>query len=109
MHIRTWIFIILVLAVAGYFFYEAEGVLFSPRLEIFEPQNGATLTTTQMHIAGQTMPGLKVWVGGREFTANDKGIFEGIVPLSLGYNAIGIFAKDRFGNETRKTLQVFVK
>ncbi|MDP2669072.1 MAG: hypothetical protein Q8P07_04535 [bacterium] len=109
MHIRTWIFVGVVVLAAIYFFYEASGVIFSPDLKIFEPENGATLNTTQMHIAGQTIPGLKVWVGGREFTANDKGIFEGIVPLSPGYNEIGISVKDRFGAETQKILKVFVK
>lgn len=109
MHIRQRIFVGVIVLAAAYFFYEASGVIFSPELKIFEPENGATLNTTQMHIAGQTMSNLKVWVGGREFVANEKGIFEGIVPLSPGYNELGISVKDRFGNETRRVLKVFMK
>ncbi len=109
MQFRIWIFIGVIALVAVYFFYEASGVIFSPKLEIFEPRNGATLNTTQMHIAGETIPGLKVWVGGREFFADEKGIFEGIVPLSPGSHELGISVRDRFGNQTQKTLKVFVK
>ena len=95
--------------VASYFLFEVRGVLFAPSLEILEPINGATISTTQMRIAGKTNPSLKVWVGGREFIANEKGNFEGTIPVSPGYNEIGIFVKDRFGNETRKVLKIFVK
>lgn len=109
MSIRFWIFIGVIVLTATYFFYEASGVIFSPSLEILDPSNGATILTTQMHIAGKTLPNLKVWVGGREFISNEKGIFEGIIPVSPGYNEIGISVKDRFGSETRKILKVFVK
>lgn len=109
MRIRLWIFIGVIVLVAIYFFYEASGVIFAPTLEILEPENGSTIQATQMHIAGKTMPAVKVWIGGREFVSNEKGIFEGIIPVSPGYNEIGISVKDRFGNETRKILKVFVK
>ena len=109
MHIRQWIFIGIIILVAGYFFYEARGVIFAPKLVIFEPKNGETLNSTQMHIAGQTMPQTRVWVGGRIFQSDEKGIFEGDYPLSPGYNEIGIYVKDRFGAETRKVLKVVVK
>ena len=59
--------------------------------------------------AGRTMPKTSVWVGGRTFLSNEAGIFEGILPLSPGYNEIGIYVRDRFGSETRKVLKVVVK
>lgn len=109
MSLRIWIFIGVIVLVALYFFYEASGVIFSPKLRIKEPVNGAVLNTTQMRIVGETIPHLKVWIGGREFIADDKGIFEGIIPLSPGYNELGIRVANRFGKETRRTFQVIVK
>src|SRR3989344_5056755 len=109
MYIRYIIFAAVIVLVAGYFFYEAKEVIFVANLGIFEPVNGATLEASVMHVAGKTRPKLSVWAGGRIFTSDEKGNFEGELPLSPGYNQIGFSVKDRFGNETKKVLQVFVK
>ena len=94
---------------AGYFFYEARGVFFNPRLEIFEPKDGTVLMSAEIHIAGKTDSNLAVWVAGKTFQSDEKGIFEGDISLTPGYNQIGISAKNRFGGETRKVLRVLVK
>ena len=100
---------ILVLAVGGYFFYEARGVLFAPRLEIFEPMDGAVINSSRLHIAGRTEPMLKVWIGGREAQADEKGIFEDNIPVWPGLNEIALKVRDKFGNETRKVLRVVME
>ena len=109
MQIRQIIFLIFIIIVIGYFFYEAEGVIFAPRLDIYEPQNFSTLKSVNSNISGKSDPNIKVWVNGREFIADDKGLFRGSISLDLGYNELGIKVKNRFGKETRKVLQVVVK
>lgn len=109
MHIRRLIFFGFILAVTGYFFYEARGVLFNPKLEIFEPKDGAVLMSAETYIAGKTGPNMAVWVAGKIFQSDEKGIFEGDIVLAPGYNLIGVLVKDRFGGETRKVLRVLVK
>lgn len=109
MHIRRWIFVILVLAAAGYFFYEARDLIFAPVLEIFEPQNFTEISSGRLHIAGRTDPYLKIWISGREAQADEKGFFKDSIPVWPGYTEIGIKVSDRFGNETKKILKVVVK
>ncbi|MDP3762832.1 MAG: hypothetical protein Q8Q97_02060 [bacterium] len=100
---------VVVLLMAGYFFYEARGVLFAPKLEVFEPKDGATVSGGRLHIAGRTEPNLIVWISGRNAQSDSGGIFEDEIPVRPGYNEIGISVKDRFGGETRKVLRVVVK
>ena len=99
----------IIILAGGYFFYEARGVLFNPKLEIFSPKDGAVLMSSETHIAGRTDPNLAVWVAGKTFLSDEKGIFEGDIALAPGYNQIGISVKNRFGGETRKVLRVLVK
>lgn len=99
----------IIILAAGYFFYEARGVIFAPALEIFEPKDGETINTSRLHIAGRTDPHLKVWISGREAEADERGIFEDNILVWPGYNQIGISVKDKFGNETRKVLRVVVE
>ena len=85
MYIRHIIFAAVIVLVAGYFFYEAKEVILAPGLEILEPVNGATLEASVMRVVGKTRPKLAVWAGGRIFTSNEEGNFEGELPLSPGY------------------------
>ena len=99
----------IVIVAAGDFFYEAREVIFDPKLEIFEPKNGAVINSSRIHIAGRTEPMLKVWIGGREAQADERGIFEDNIPVWPGLNEIGFKVQDKFGNETRKILRVVVE
>ena len=99
----------LVLAAAGYFFYEARGVISAPTLEIFEPADFSEISSGRLHIAGRTDPHLKVWISGREAQADERGFFEDSIPVWPGYTEIGIKVTDKFGNETRKVLKIIVK
>jgi len=109
MNLRNLIFIVLVLAAFGYFFYEAQDVLFAPRLIIYEPENGATLNTTRVGISGLTDPELIVIVNGREIRADDEGMFKDTLTLDPGYSELGFSVRDRFGNETRKVVKIVVE
>ncbi len=109
MDIRKIIFIIFIALAVGYFFYEAGGVLFAPKLEITEPKNGVLFKTTRVQISGRSEPKTTVWVAGREFITDEKGFFQGEISLDPGYNELGIKVKNRFGKETRKMLQLVVE
>ena len=109
MHMRRWIFVGIVIMAVGYFFYEARRGFFAPKLDILEPKDGAVINSSRLHIAGRTEPMLKVWIGGREAQADEKGIFEDNIPVWPGYNQIGFKVQDRCGNETRKVLRVVVE
>ena len=109
MYIRRWIFLGIIILAGGYFFYEARGVLFNPKLEIFEPKDGAVLMSARIHIAGRADPNSAVWVAGKIFQSGESGIFEGDIALAPGYNQIGVLVKGRFGGETRKVLRLLVK
>lgn len=84
-------------------------MLFNPKLEIFEPKDGAVINSSRLHIAGRTEPMLKVWISGRETQADEKGIFEDNIPVWPGLNEMGLKVRDKFGNETRKILRVVVE
>ncbi len=109
MEIRKIIFTVFILVVLVYFFYGAAGVIFSPKLEIFEPKNMAVLHTVATNISGQSEPKTAVWVAGREFVTDENGFFKGELSLDPGYNELGIKVKNRFGKETRKILQLVVE
>ncbi len=109
MHIRHILFFLGIAAVAGYFIFEARGVLFEPTLYVFEPTSGATFQTTRIHIAGKVANNDSVLVNGKEFIANDKGLFDGMMTLTPGYNELGFLVRDRFGHETRRVVKVVVE
>lgn len=106
---RHIVFGAIVAASILYFFFEAEGVLFAPSLTIFEPHNGAVMHTTRIRIAGKTDKGQRVIVSGQEFLADDHGDFQGMLTVGPGYREIGFSVEDRFANERRKAIKVFIE
>lgn len=89
--------------------FEARGVLFAPSLRILEPKDGTLYRTTRIHIAGKVSAEEKIFVNGREFFPKPNGDFDGMLTLEPGYNEIGFLARDRFNNETRKSIKVVVQ
>ncbi|KKT57683.1 MAG: hypothetical protein UW49_C0002G0079 [Candidatus Giovannonibacteria bacterium GW2011_GWB1_44_23] len=60
-------------------------MLFNPKLEIFEPKDGAVLMSARIHIAGRADPNSAVWVAGKIFQSGESGIFEGDIALAPGF------------------------
>ena len=109
MQARHLFFIVIIVLVAGYFMFEARGVLFAPSLRVLEPENGSSYNTTRIHIAGVASADEKVFVNGREFVPKQNGEFDGTLTLDPGYNEIGFLVRDRFNNETKKVVKVTVQ
>jgi hypothetical protein len=109
MNIRVLLFLLVIFAASGYFFFQAQGVLFAPALEVFEPKNGDIFSTTRIVVSGTTGPDLNVVMKGVSTRSDSGGFFENTLNLFPGYNEIGIFVEDKFGSRTEKIVKVFIE
>ena len=108
MQARHALFLFFILGALGYFLFEARGVLFAPRLVIYEPKED-TSVTSPVRIAGYSNADETILIEGREFKPNEQGVFSGTLILYPGYRRIGFLARDHFGNETKKIVPIVVK
>jgi len=77
-----------------------------PFLEVVEPLGDTWVDTPNYIVQGRTEPGATLIVGGIEAVADATGNFSVEVGLKDGRNEILVVARDRFGNEARRTIWV---
>jgi hypothetical protein len=83
-----------------------------PTLEISQPQNGSTIELRKNQlttIQGKTEPRARVFVNGRQTTANDQGDFSTTYQLQEGENKLMLEAQDLAGNKTQQELIINFK
>lgn len=95
-----------VVVTVGYIVWEVWSINKIPVLEISTPVNNAVITSGSVTIGGKTDPGMIVTVNGQNLFVNDQGGFQTQLGLSPGLTEITIIAKNRFGKQTGKTLDI---
>ena len=97
---------LLFLAVLGYGVYEARNLIAGPQLSIFSPTDGDMTPFEITDIQGQAHNISFISLNGREIFIDEEGFFSEKVALSPGYNPITIYARDKFGREREKKLEL---
>lgn len=107
--VRVVIAGILALFIVGYFFYQAKGFIFGPRLSVSTPKDGETFASGVVRIAGNATPDAAVSVNGARVDSDGKGEFSEELILAPGVHELHIMAADRFGKNKEETRQINVE
>ena len=94
---------------AGYFAFQARGVLAGPALVVATPINGGTVAEEMVTIAGTAPAATLLTLNDRPIFTDPEGRFTEDILLAKGYNVITVSARDRFGRETEETLELIYK
>ncbi len=78
----------------------------APALEVLEPADGATVTSSKVTFAGTTEPGSKVVVGEWEASVDADGKWSILLIAAEGLNTVTFSATDAAGNTTTTTSSV---
>ena len=89
-----------------YGIFQARNLALGPMISVTAPVNGTVSSSSIMTISGTARNiSLMTLDGGQIFT-NENGNFSNDIVLSHGYNVVTLYARDKFGKETTKTLQI---
>ncbi|MBI2618339.1 hypothetical protein HYW58_02725 [Candidatus Kaiserbacteria bacterium] len=99
-------FIILLLGILGYTYFQMHNLVIGPVITIKTPQNGATLFASLTEVVGTTKNISEITINDRRIFIDETGVFKEKLLLSPGYNIITLHAKDKFGRTTNRTLEL---
>ena len=89
----------------GYGYFEARGLLFGPRIEV---TSSIGVSHEQfIRIQGKTDHIASLLMNGKGLSVTENGAFDEPFLLAPGSNRIVLSAKDKYGNLTTKTLDIF--
>lgn len=87
-------------------FFQSKEYLSGPTIVINSPQNGATLSTSLLHIEGVAKRVSFITLNDRQIYVDENGKISEELLLQEGYNIISLKATDRFNRKVEKRLEL---
>lgn len=106
---KIFFIIFIVLMVIGYILFQYNSFIFGPPLSVSSPKNGELIQKSVVQVVGKTDPYATVMVDGEEILVQLDGSFKKSLFVFPGNKTITIIAKNRFGKETRTTVNIRVQ
>lgn len=98
--------LVFVLAVASYVWYQVQGFIAAPELNVAVPAPEMVVSSPSITIEGQTDGHAILTINSEPIAIDPEGNFEQEVYLASGMNTIEISARNRLNKETRKQIRV---
>ncbi len=102
-------FLAVVVLVVGYLFFQYSSLIFAPGIEISKPVENQTISSNVIEVRGKTDPYATVEINGDEVYVALDGTFKKSVYGFSGNNKIKVVAKNRYGKQTEKMINVRVE
>lgn len=99
--------ILIVGLIAGYSLFEARRYIIGPKITIEYPPKGQVVVPRLMTLEAHTKNITSISVNGRPVYITEDGVLQEQLLLQTGYTILTIAAKDRFGHETKKELELY--
>lgn len=104
--ISWWLVGIFFVFILFYILFVSKDILFGVQLKNINIKNGETYTEKLLYISGNAKNAINVSLNNHEIAIDQKGNWGETVALSTGYNIITLEAKDKFGNNDKKTFRL---
>ncbi len=106
---RNIIISLVIFVVLGYIAFQYNSFFFGPRLEVISPKENVVVKNNILDVEGKTDPYATVLINSEESYVALDGTFKKTIYLFEGERQIIIDAKNRYGKNTRKTVNVKVR
>lgn len=107
--VRFAVIMSVVAMIVGYGIIKSWNLIQGPSVDIWVPQNGATVYKPLIHIEGEARNIAFLSLNGRQIFVDEEGYLNEQLLLPPGYSILTFEAKDRFGREITNTLQLVYK
>ncbi len=105
-YLKLYSLLALGILIVGYSAFQGKKIIQGPVIEIRAPLNGATYITPLIEVRGVAKNVNSITLNDRILYIDRSGNFTDALLLIPGYNIITIEAKDKFGAETKKTIEI---
>ena len=101
--------VLTIVIVAAYIFYQYSSLIFAPTLVVENPKNSQVIAGNVVEVVGKTDPYATVYIEGDEVYVDLSGSFRKSVYEFSGDAKITVIAKNRFGKESKKIINLKVE
>lgn len=105
-NIKLLAFIILILGILGYAYFQTYDLITGPIINITYPLDGATLSSSPLTVSGSAKNISLITFNDRPIVVDESGAFSEKLLLAPGYTILTIHAEDKFGRTTDSSLRL---
>jgi hypothetical protein len=102
-------FSLVIVIILGYIYFAFRDYIKGPYIEIYEPINGYTTSSSTIKISGKALRIKDIMLNGRPLLIDTEGNFNEILLLSPGYNVSLMNATDKFNRTIEYKLELVYK
>ena len=106
---KQWLFIGFLLLIFLYSLFQARFLILGPQIKIIYPKNGTIVSTGLILVEGTAKNVSWISLDDRQIFTNEQGYWKEKLILSSGVSIITIKARDRFGRNSEKSVEIFAK
>jgi cytoskeletal protein RodZ len=107
--LKGGIFFVVGIIIVGYLGFQVSSLFIGPELEVIEPKNNSVVEEDVINISGTTDPYASLTINGESTYVALDGKFKKSLYVFEGEQIIKVSAKNRFGKETIKEVQINVE
>lgn len=106
-NLRNIILLILAIVAVLYTVYASRNIILGPQLVIYEPVDGAIISTSTVVIRGFVPRAKSVTLNDQAIAVDESGNFAEIRLLEPGHNVYKLLITDRFERKNQKILSIY--
>ncbi len=106
---RSFLLLSMALIILGYILFQYNSVIFPPNISVQRPQENQEISGNIVEVEGKTDPYATVLIDGDEAYVDLSGEFKKSIFVFSGDKKIEVVAKNRFGKESRRAINIKVK
>ena len=97
---------LLVLLIVGFSGLKLKDLLSGPQITVNSPSDGATIKKELVNVKGKAERISQLYLNGKKIFTDEQGNFNEPYLLASGYNLLELIARDQFGRQIIKKLQL---
>lgn len=106
---KHWFLIVLFVLLVAYSLYQARFLILGPRIEVTAPFSGQTVQSPMVTIEGTAKNVAWISLNDYQIFTDENGRWSEEVLISEGISIMTVKARDRFGRETKTSIQIVLK
>ena len=104
---RVGTVVLVALVITAYAVWRSLNYARGPEIVVFSPSHGASVVSTTTKITGQALRVKEISLNGKPISVDEQGNFAETIILFPGVNFVTITARDQFGRDTFKEIQIY--
>ncbi len=104
--LRIGAVILATIMIGGYAAWRSFAYVQGPKIEVFTPVNGSTVSSPTVEVTGQALRINALTINGNPISVDESGNFKDTRAVFPGINILTLHATDQFGRSTETHIQI---